>query len=94
MAGSYNHCVDTDSGKLLVSRQLQGMLECSSGDVYEAIEEMYGMIWWLAEQNTLGGRSRMPGAWTMSEWVERSRQSYKRGIAASPGVYAVLSEES
>jgi hypothetical protein len=85
MAGSYNHCVAND-GQLLVNEELQGMLECCSGDVYEAIEEMYGMIWWLAEQNTLGDRASSPDAWTKAEWVERARQSYDRGLDGSPGV--------
>lgn len=96
MAGSYNHCVEKPSGKLLINEQLQSMLECRSGDVYEAIEEMYGMIWWLAEQNTLG----RPGAdqlgfepWTTAEWVERARQSYERGLAVSPGTDGVLPDE-
>ena len=96
MAGSYNHCVAED-GQLLISRQLQSMLECCSGDVYEAIEEMYGMIWWLAEQNTLGKYGR-PGSdefpfWTPADWVERARQSYERGLDGSPGINGRLEEE-
>lgn len=85
MAGSYNHCV-ADDGQLLVNEQLQGMLECCSGDVYEAIQEMYGMIWWLAEQKTLGGRASLSDPWTAAEWVERARQSYGRGLDGSPGI--------
>ena len=46
MAGSYGHVVD-DEGLLMVSRDVNGMLE-NGGDVYEAVEEMYGMIHWLA----------------------------------------------
>ncbi|OHV03719.1 hypothetical protein [Mycobacterium talmoniae] len=84
MAGSYNHVV-ADDGQLLVNEQLQSMLECCSGDVYEAIAEMYGMIWWLADQNTLD-RTQSPEGWTAAEWVERARQSYHRGLDASPGV--------
>jgi hypothetical protein len=79
MAGSYNHCV-ADDGQLLVNEELQGMLECCSGDVYEAIEEMYGMIWWLADQKTLAQ------PWTAAEWVERARQRYAYGLDRSPGV--------
>jgi hypothetical protein len=93
MAGSYNHCVDEETGKLLISRQVQGMLECHSGEVYEAIQEMYGMIWWLAEQNTLGPERQRADAWTAAEWVERARQSYGRGLDASPGIDGVLPEE-
>lgn len=96
MAGSYNHCVEKPSGKLLINRQLQGMLECCSGDVYEAIQEMYGMIWWMAEQLTLGNRPDygLPGGnWTKAEWVERARQQYKYGLDVSPGIDGRLEDE-
>jgi hypothetical protein len=69
------------------------MLECHSGDVYEAIEEMYGMIWWLAEQKTLRNDVLPAEAWTAAEWVERARQSYHRGLDASPGTDGELPEE-
>jgi hypothetical protein len=46
MAGSYNHCVAKD-GQLLVNEDLIQMVE-NLGDAYEALEEMYGMIWYLA----------------------------------------------
>lgn len=46
MAGSYNHVV-TDSGNLRSPEMVDRMLE-NGGDVFEAVEEMYGMIWWLA----------------------------------------------
>jgi hypothetical protein len=84
MAGSYNHCV-ADDGQLLVNEELQGMLGCHSGDVYEAIEEMYGMIWWLAEQKTLGSHLNVAQPWTPAEWVERARQRYTYGLDRSPG---------
>lgn len=79
MAGSYQHCVDPE-GKLLVNEQLQGMLECCSGDVYEAIEEMYGMIWYLADELRVAvkGHSAAP-------LVERARLRYEVGLRVSPG---------
>lgn len=83
MAGSYNHCVDRATGKLLVNRQLQGMLECCSGDVYEAIVEMYGMIWWLAAQ--IGTKP--------ARHVEDARRFYKTGLTLSPGIDGELPEE-
>jgi len=46
MAGSYNHIV-TDDGNLISNEEFPNMIE-NLGDAYEAIEEMYGMIWWLA----------------------------------------------
>jgi hypothetical protein len=46
MAGSYNHIVN-NKGDLLNNERFVGMIE-NLGDAYEAVEEMYGMIWWLA----------------------------------------------
>jgi hypothetical protein len=43
MAGSYLHVVG-DDGALLSNERVNGMLE-NGGDVFEAVEEMYGMIW-------------------------------------------------
>ena len=51
MAGSYSHCIDKN-GRLLDAEKLSDMLE-NGGDVYEAIEEMFGMIWWLAQGNAV-----------------------------------------
>jgi hypothetical protein len=71
MAGSYNHCVD-DNGRLIPPGDLSEMLEYhDTGDVYEAIEEMYGMIWYLADAD--------------SERVEDARQNYREGLRISPG---------
>lgn len=72
MAGSYNHCI-TDKGKLRKPSALLGMLDATGcPDVYEAIEEMYGMIWYLAEGD--------------AEQVEQARHFYKDGLILSPGV--------
>lgn len=81
MAGSYNHVVEKPSGKLLVPRQLCDMLECRSGDVYEAAEEMYGMIWWLADSLAAGAVDGKSAA----ELVEEARANYRAGLAKSPG---------
>lgn len=71
MAGSYGHCVD-DSGNLLSNEQLVGMLE-NGGDVYEAVEELFGMIWYLAgtHEGTLAEVRVM---------VEEARDNYKTGL--------------
>lgn len=69
MAGSYNHCVN-DDGTLRSPEDLAGMLE-NGGDVWEAVEEMYGMIWHLAG----GNRAQ----------VEHARKNYKFGIKMAPG---------
>jgi hypothetical protein len=69
MAGSYKHAV-TDEGQLRNWRNMTIATD-TQGDAYETIEEMYGMIWYLAD-----------GA---AERVEEARQNYEQGIALSPG---------
>lgn len=69
MAGSYNHVVNKDSS-LRTAEQISDSLECLSGDVVEAVEEMYGMIWYLAE----GELAR----------VEEARENWRTGYAMSP----------
>lgn len=48
MAGSYNHVV-TNKGNLASNERVAGILE-NGGDVFEAVEQMYGMIWFLAAE--------------------------------------------
>lgn len=69
MAGSYNHAVN-DDGRLRNTHNMTIATE-TQGDAYETIQEMYGMIWFLA----LGD----------PEKVEAARQHYKEGINFSPG---------
>lgn len=70
MAGSYMHAV-TDDGKLYNWRMMKAIATETQGDAYETIEEMYGMIWYLAEGDA--GR------------VEAARQNYEQGLGLSPG---------
>lgn len=70
MAGSYNHIL-TDHGNLASPERVNGMLE-NGGDVYEAVEEMYGMIWWLAHTSNLDV--------TPKDVVEMARQNYTEGL--------------
>ena len=79
MAGSYNHVV-TKKGKLLNPENMPGMID-SNGDVYETIEEMYGMIWDLA---TVVARTN--GGITPEQVVEETRKNYTRGLSVSPGI--------
>ena len=79
MAGSYKHCVN-DEGQLLNNENLNGMLE-NGGDVYEAVEELYGMIWWLATKLNDEYEGTEP-----LELVEEARIIYREGIQLSPGV--------
>ncbi len=71
MVGSYKHVVN-ENGTLRTGEGINSMLECMSGDVVEAVTEMYGMIWWLA-----GGDDRR---------VELAQLLYKEGIQMSPGI--------
>lgn len=75
MAGSYNHVV-TQNGNLRDNESFVQMIE-NLGDAYEAVEEMYGMIWWLA--------AMAPDAGPMSpvDLVEMARQQYPAGLAVA-----------
>lgn len=70
MAGSYNHAVNEQTGQLRNWRHMMIATE-TQGDAYETIEEMYGMIWYLANGSP--------------DEVEEARQKYKIGIEISPG---------
>jgi len=69
MAGSYKHAVN-DKGQLRNSCNMTIATE-TQGGAYETIEEMYGMIWYLAHGN--------------AALVELARQGYELGINMSPG---------
>lgn len=77
MAGSYNHAV-TSKGKLR-TRDFGNAIE-TMGDAFETVEEMYGMIWWLASELAAEELSYA------AKLVEAARQDYKTGIALSPGL--------
>jgi hypothetical protein len=71
MAGSYAHIVHSESGRLLPPEEISDILD-TSGDVYETIEQLYGMIWFLAGGN--------------AESVAAAQASYQIGLVNSPGV--------
>lgn len=77
MAGSYYHVI-TEDGNLGSPEMVDRILE-TGGDVYETVEEMYGMIWWLA---TLA-----PDAGPLSPdyLVEMARQQYAVGLKLAEG---------
>lgn len=78
MAGSYNHCVD-EHGRLLSNSDMMitGAMIENLGDAYEAIEEMYGMIWFLAVM------IQDAPAMSPADLVEHARQNYKAGLKLS-----------
>lgn len=83
MAGSYNHVI-TNSGQLRNRLNVLDMLDARGcPDVYEAIKELYGMIWYLA--NLVDGDGRYEGLMTKAQIVEEARQNYKDGLELSPG---------
>lgn len=73
MAGSYNHVID-DNGNLISPYEMDQMLE-NAGDVFEAVEEMYGMIWWLAE------KAVKTDMLSPESLVEQACQQYTIGLA-------------
>lgn len=82
MAGSFNH-VTNKKGQLRDSESYRDMID-HLGDAYEATEEMYGMIWWLAKTITSPGIAMIAENTTAEEWIEMARQKYKTGISLSP----------
>lgn len=79
MAGSYRHVVsDTagNMGKLLDPRDVVSMLE-TPGDVFGAVEEMFGMIWFLAGQINPDDPASV---------VELAEDNFRAGIETSPDV--------
>lgn len=75
MAGSFNHVVDKQ-GVLRKNSLLDHM-----GDAAEAIEEMYGMIWYLAD---IIANEQSGSAADASLYVEDARQNYKKGLEVAP----------
>jgi hypothetical protein len=72
MAGSYNHVI-TRKGNLRDNESFVQMIE-NLRDAYEAVEEMYGMIWWLAHMAPDAG-PMLP-----ADLVEMARQNYAEGL--------------
>lgn len=79
MAGSYKHIVEED-GNLSSIEVVADMLE-TGGDMFEAIEEMYGMIWYLADKAAFGNHE------TMKVMVEIARNNYSDGLDISKEVH-------
>lgn len=82
MAGSWNHVINDDGTPYEGEYGMGDLLE-NGGDVNEAVEEMYGMIWWLArEVARLRVRSyplEPPRGHALAE-IETARDHYRAGI--------------
>lgn len=73
MAGSYNHII-TDQGNLVSNETFIRKIE-NLGDAFETVEEMYGMIWFLAHE--CSGEDAYVDPQIA---VEAARQHYEDGL--------------
>jgi hypothetical protein len=81
MAGSYHH-MTTRSGKLLNNESFCDMIE-NLGDAYEAAEDCYGMIWWLARAYWPGLKlpeHSEPPRTTVMHYVEEAVKNHQAGL--------------
>lgn len=79
MAGSYEHAVN-DDGSLRDPGDLFREGVENLGDAYEVVEELYGMVWFLARQLELP----MPPRMSKESWVDLAKKNYSRGVELSP----------
>jgi len=87
MAGSYNHCV-SNKGNFLDGKDDRYPLLDNLGDSFEAIEEMFGMIWYLAgEMLEMTPKTPEERAVMVKEAVETARQNYKEGLRISKEIH-------
>lgn len=90
MAGSYNAVV-TKNGNLKSNESLIESLE-TGGDTFEAVEELYGMIWFLAWMAVAPHldinqfKSLEYAREMVKDLVEHARQNYDSGLAVSKEV--------
>jgi hypothetical protein len=70
MAGSWGH-ITTKAGKFQGTRLIDNL-----GDAYEALEECFGMVQWLASR--LEARSNVHDR---NEWIGEATAHYQDGLA-------------
>lgn len=80
MAGSIRHTL-TKKGKLRDPKGMSEMLE-NGGDVYEAIEEYFGALWYLAVQLDLNQK----GALGPKHYFDEAVKAWMDGLKWSPGL--------
>lgn len=78
MAGSWNHMV-TPKGRLLNNERFCGMIE-NGGDAYEAAEECFGMVWWLARDLARMTKGPQATRADMLALISSARAGYKEGL--------------
>lgn len=70
MAGSYSHITDDETGRFIGIDLIDNL-----GDAYEALEECYGMIQYLAQMFAV-----IPLSGGAKGLIEEARQHYKAGL--------------
>lgn len=79
MAGSWNH-MTTSKGKLLSNENFTGMIE-NLGDAYDAAEECYGMVWYLAKQLAdIGDREGKPSRSDILGVITEAKACHQEGL--------------
>lgn len=78
MAGSWNH-MTTRSGKLRNNETFAQMIE-NLGDAYEAAEECYGMIWWLASALARDSAGNDGPRESVLSCISEASESYRDGL--------------
>jgi hypothetical protein len=73
MAGSWRH-MTTGSGRLRNNESFCDMIE-NLGDAYEAAEECFGMVQYLAQVLV----DNMPGT-SRGSWIAQAERHYKEGL--------------
>lgn len=79
MAGSWSH-MTTDEGQLLRVRQFHNNLD-TGGDVYEAAQQCFGMIWYMARLlATVNYGTLTPSREQIMDFIARAEASYRYGL--------------
>lgn len=78
MAGSWQH-MTTKQGKLRNNESFNVMIE-NGGDAYEAAEECFGMVWWLARGLAECRGPGTPDRDDILEVVLQAKANYEAGL--------------
>lgn len=90
MAGSYGQIIQKD-GNLASNERVAECLE-TGGDVFECVEEMYGMIWFLAHLGVAPHvaieefESLQFSREGIKDMVETARRNYQEGLKVAKEV--------
>lgn len=80
MTGGWRH-MTRDGGKPYDERYGEGSMLKNGGDVVEALEQAYGMIWWLAHRTaTEKGYQEDVSRRHIQDEIEKARKNYKEGV--------------